>query len=137
MARQPEPPMSVYEPAGEDRTLPIAVYVLYLVGLTNLITAVVGLIIAYAFRDQAGAAMRSHYAFQIRTFWIAVVFWLIGALLCLIGLPLTLVLIGFPLLWIGGLIIALTHLWVALRCVMGLVHVWRYQPYPRPTALLI
>jgi uncharacterized membrane protein len=128
--------MSVYEPAGEDRTLPIAVYILYLVGLTNLVTSIVGLIVAYAFRERASATMRTHYEFQIRTFWIAVVFWLIGALLCLVAVPLMLVLIGFPLMWIGGAIIAATHLWVAIRCILGLLYVWRYQPYPRPAAIL-
>ena len=44
----------------EDRTMPAVVYGLYLLGLANLITVFIGLIIAYANRGSAGPAMASH-----------------------------------------------------------------------------
>jgi uncharacterized membrane protein len=123
-------------PTEEDRTLPTVVYALYLLGLVNGLTVLVGLIIAYANRDRAGPAMESHYVFQIRTFWIAIAWWIIAAVLFLWGIPLMLVLIGFPLVVAGGLILAMTHIWFALRCILGLIYVSRGEAYPRPRSWL-
>ena len=122
--------------ASEDRTLPTAVYALYLLGLINGLTVLIGLIIAYANRDRAGPAMQSHYTFQIRTFWIAIAWWIIAAVLIFWGIPLSLILIGVPLLIAGGLIVAMTHIWFALRCILGLIHVSRGEAYPRPRSWL-
>ena len=122
--------------AEEDRTLPTVVYALYLLGLVNGLTVLVGLIIAYANRDRAGPAMESHYVFQIRTFWIAIAWWIIAAVLFLWGIPLSLILVGVPLVVAGGLILAMTHIWFALRCILGLVYVSRGEAYPRPRTWL-
>jgi len=120
----------------EDHTLPTVVYALYLLGLVNGLTVLIGLIIAYANRDRAGPVMESHYTFQIRTFWIAIAWWIIAAILFLWGVPLSFVLIGVPLLVAGGLIVAMTHIWFALRCILGLVYVSRGEAYPRPRTWL-
>jgi len=122
--------------AEEDRTLPTVVYALYLLGLINGLTVLIGLIIAYANRDRAGPAMESHYVFQIRTFWIAIAWWIIAAVLFLWGIPLSLILVGVPLVVAGGLILAMTHIWFALRCILGLVYVSRGEAYPRPRTWL-
>ena len=122
--------------AQEDQTLPTVVYALYLLGLVNGLTVLIGLIIAYANRDRAGPVMESHYTFQIRTFWIAIAWWVIAAILFLWGIPLSLIIIGVPLLVAGGLIVAMTHIWFALRCILGLVYVSRGEPYPRPRSWL-
>jgi uncharacterized membrane protein len=121
---------------SEDRTLPTVVYALYLLGLINGLTVLVGLIVAYANRDRAGPAMESHYTFQIRTFWIAIAWWIIATVLFLWGIPLSFILIGVPLLVAGGLILAVTHIWFALRCILGLIYVSRGEPYPRPRSWL-
>ena len=120
----------------EDRTLPTVVYALYLLGLINGLTVLIGLVIAYANRDRAGPAMQSHYVFQIRTFWIAIAWWIIAGVLFLWGIPLSLILVGVPLLMAGGLILAMTHIWFALRCILGLIYVSRGEPYPRPRSWL-
>jgi uncharacterized membrane protein len=120
----------------EDRTLPTVVYALYLLGLINGLTVLIGLIIAYANRDRAGPVMESHYTFQIRTFWIAIAWWIIAAILFLWGIPLSFIIIGVPLLVAGGLIVAMTHIWFALRCILGLIYVSRGEAYPRPRAWL-
>jgi len=120
----------------EDHTLPTVVYALYLLGLINGLTVLIGLIIAYANRDRAGPVMESHYTFQIRTFWIAVAWWIIAAVLFLWGVPLSFVLVGVPLLVAGGLIVAMTHIWFALRCILGLMYVSRGEAYPRPRTWL-
>ena len=122
--------------AQDDRTLPTVVYALYLLGLINGLTVLIGLVLAYANRDRAGLAMQSHYIFQIRSFWLAIAWWLIGFVLILWGIPLSLILIGVPLLVAGGLIVAMTHIWFAVRCILGLIYVSRGEPYPRPRAWL-
>jgi uncharacterized membrane protein len=120
----------------EDHTLPTVVYALYLLGLINGLTVFIGLIIAYANRDRAGPVMESHYTFQIRTFWIAIAWWIIAGILFLWGIPLSFIIIGVPLLVAGGLIVAMTHIWFALRCILGLIYVSRGEAYPRPRSWL-
>ncbi|HEY4031442.1 MAG TPA: hypothetical protein VGM25_13920 [Caulobacteraceae bacterium] len=122
--------------AQDDRTLPLVVYALYLLGLVNGLTVLIGLVIAYANRERAGPAMESHYTFQIRTFWIAIAWWIIAGILFLWGIPLSLILVGVPLLVAGGLILAMTHIWFALRCILGLIYVSRGDAYPRPRTWL-
>lgn len=123
--------------SSDDRTLPIVVYALYLLGLINGLTVLVGLIIAYANRDGASPRAQSHYTFQIRTFWIGIVAWVIAGVLLFWGIPLSFILIGVPLVVLAGLLIAATHIWFAVRCIVGLMHLSRGEPYPRPQAWLV
>ncbi len=130
--------MTVYAPdADEDRTMPAVVYALYLVGLVNGLTILIGLIIAYANKDAAGPRAKSHYIFQIRTFWTAIAWWIIGGVLLFWGIPLSFILIGVPLLVLGGLVFALGHIWFALRCILGVVYLAQDQAYPRPRTWLV
>jgi uncharacterized membrane protein len=125
---------------GEDRTLPTVVYALYLLGLINGLTVLIGLVIAYANRDRAGPIADSHYIFQIRTFWTGVLLWFVG-ILCMMwggmwGFIPFFHLIGVPFFVLGGLIFAATHIWFAVRCILGLTYVSRGEAYPRPRAWL-
>jgi uncharacterized membrane protein len=120
-----------YEGA-EDRTLPAIVYALYLLTFATGVTWVIGLIIAYANRDRAGVRMRSHYTLLIRTAWMAIAWALAGAALMVVGVPLSFVLIGIPLVALAGLIWALVGVWWALRVIVGLVYLSRDEAYPRP-----
>jgi uncharacterized membrane protein len=122
---------------SDDRTLPVVVYALYLLGLVNGLTVLIGLIIAYANRYNASARAQSHYDFQIRTFWIGIVAWLAAGVLLFWGIPLSFILIGIPLLVLAGLLIAATHIWFAVRCIVGLMHLSRGEPYPNPRAWLL
>jgi uncharacterized membrane protein len=92
----------------EDRTMPAICYALYLLAFATGITAVIGLIIAYVQRSTAGPVMQSHYTFLIRTFWIglllAVVGGVVGGILMGIGAILTVILIGFPIMALAGLV---------------------------------
>jgi uncharacterized membrane protein len=121
----------------EDRALPAVVYGLYLLGLVNGLTILVGLVIAYANKGRAGPRMLSHYVFQIRTFWTAIGWWIIGATLVVWGFPLMLVLVGFPMMVLGGLIFAAGHIWFGLRCILGVVYLARGEAYPRPRTWLV
>jgi uncharacterized membrane protein len=120
--------------AAEDRTMPAVVYALYLLGLTHGLTIIIGLIVAYAARGGAGPRMQSHYTLQIRTFWLSVGWFVLGGLLILLGIPLSLVLVGIPLVMLGGLICVIAWVWFAVRTVMGVIYLARDQAYPRPYA---
>ena len=123
-------------PAHEDRTLPVIVYVLYLIGLTHGLTILIGVIIAYVARDGAGPVARSHYDMLIRTFWVAVVGLLMVFMIGTVGLILTLVLIGFPILMGAGFLLLALWVWVLVRSIVGLIHLSRGEAYPRPETWL-
>jgi len=121
----------------EDLTLPIVVYVLYLLALpTAFLSLLIGVIIAYANQSSSGPAARSHYLFAIRTFWLSLVGLAIGVVACVIGGILSVVLIGIPILLAGILMLACGKLWYVVRCILGIVHAARHDAYPRPDAVL-
>ena len=121
----------------EDKVLPIVVYVLYLLGFTNGLTFLVGLIVAYVNRDTAGPINASHYTFAIRTFWLSIWWFLIGAALIGFGVVLLVLLIGIPMIVAGGAIIAAISIWFVVRTIMGLAYVIKGEAYPRPRSWLI
>ena len=121
----------------EDRVLPAVVYGLYLLGLVNGLTILVGLVVAYINLDKAGPRMRTHYDFQIRTFWIGLAIFLSLGLLIGISAVLSLVLIGIPFLMLLLFLWGAVGVWFAVRCIIGLVYVSQDQAYPRPNTWLI
>jgi uncharacterized membrane protein len=134
-----DPSASAAPPASyEDRLVPAAVYVLYLVGTPTLgVTILVGLVVAYASIGAAGPVMRSHYRFQIRTFWLSLAWGLVGLGLVLLGGLLMIVLIGFPIFHLGVAILGLGWLWFLVRSVAGGLYLLQGQAYPRPQSWLI
>ena len=122
---------------SEDRTMPAVVYGLYLLGLANGLTILIGLIIAYANRGGAGPVMASHYTFQIRTFWLSIGWFVIGGVMVLFGIPLSIVLIGIPAVMLGVFIMGAVGVWFAVRCVLGVIYLARGEAYPRPHNWLI
>lgn len=122
--------------ATEDRTLPAVCYALYLIGLTHGLTTIIGLIIAYASRDQAGPKMYSHYTWLIRTFWITLGGFLLGGAMLAVGIPLSLVLVGIPIVVMGGLLMGLAWVFMAVRLALGIVYLARDEAYPRPFAII-
>ena len=123
--------------AHEDRTMPGVVYALYLVGLANGLTILIGLVLAYANRGGAGARMRTHYTFLIRTFWLWFVWALIAGALILWGGLFSLILVGLPFFALGWLIFGMVHIWFALRSIVGVIYLARDEPYPRPHSWLL
>lgn len=123
--------------AAEDKTMPVVCYALYLLAFVTGITAIVGLIIAYAQRATAGPAMQSHYTFLIRTFWIGLAMMIAGGVLFGVGAILSIILIGFPIMGVAWLILGGASIWFAIRCIVGLVHLSRGDAYPRPYAVII
>lgn len=103
--------------------VPKIIYVLYLLGLFSLFPGVIGVILAYIYKDESPEWIQTHLQFQIRTFWI-------GALFIIPGFILSFVLIGIPILLLWGL-------WLAVRCANGLKLMLEEKPYPNPTSWLI
>jgi uncharacterized membrane protein len=109
-------------PLVSDNILALIVYVLYCVGYFTGISALIGVVIAHAKVDDADPVLRSHYQFQIRTFWI-------GLLYLAIGFPLSLVLIGIPVLawWL---------VWSLIRIIRGIILVNECKPIANPRSWL-
>ena len=124
-------------PTSSGRLLPATAYALYFIGLANGLTILFGLVLAYVSRERADPVARSHYDFLIWTFWLGIVWAVIGGLLMLVGLPLSLVLIGLPVVAFGAIILALLGVWFVVRLCIGAIHLARGETYPRPRAWLL
>ena len=98
------------------------IYILYLASLIVGITGIVGVIMAYVNRGGAPEWVATHYRFQIRTFWI-------GLLYGLISLITVFILIGF-------LFALFTLVWWIVRCAKGLQQQSRGEPYDKPATWL-
>ena len=122
---------------AQDRTLPAVVYALYLIGVVNGLTVLIGLVVAYANRGRASEAAKSHYTFLIRTFWLWIVWVVIGVVMIFWGAILSLILVGLPILALGWLILGLVHVWFALRAIVGVIYLARGEAYPRPRSWLL
>ena len=68
-------------------------YGLYL----GVVTAIVGLALAYTQRNRGNPFVASHCRFQIRTFWIGLLY--VGLSALLVALPGGIYLLLFPALW--------------------------------------
>jgi uncharacterized membrane protein len=95
------------------------IYILYLVAIVLGITGIVGVVMAYIYKGDAPDWLKSHYQFQIRTFWI-------GALYMVIGVILTFVFIGF-------FILLFLVVWLIIRCVKGMKSLDQKEAHPDPT----
>jgi uncharacterized membrane protein len=122
--------------ATEDKTMAAVCYALYLLAFATGITAIIGLVIAYAQRSAAGPTMHSHYTFLIRTFWIGLALMIAGGILFGVGAILSIVLIGFPIMGVAWLILGGATIWYGVRCIIGLVFLSRGEAYPRPYAVI-
>src|SRR5690554_7491444 len=57
-----------------DTTMPMVVYALYLASFVVGFTSVIGVVIAYVYRGKGPAWLDEHYRYQIRTFWIGLLY---------------------------------------------------------------
>ena len=109
-APEPEPPKS------SERGLVNIVYILYLASLIFGMTGLIGVVIAYVNRRDAPEWLWSHYDFQIRTFWIGMLYLVISVLLTLFV--------------IGWLLVVLWYIWLIVRCARGMKYLARGERYP-------
>lgn len=105
-------------PIVDDRGLAFVVYVLYLVGYLTGVTAIIGIIIAHLQTASARSILKSHNTFQIRTFWIGLLY----------------LVVGFALLHfiVGALIILWWFVWSLVRNIKGLLALNRNEPIANP-----
>ena len=98
-------------------------YILFLVSLAFGITAVIAVVIAYINKDdQMPDWLKSHYDYQINTFWKGMIILVVGAVTAVI-------IIGIPILifWM---------IWVIIRCVKGMKLLDAQQAHPNPEGWL-
>src|SRR5262245_2164260 len=110
------------QPSMSDRQLALIVYILYLAAYITGITALIGVIIAHVKAVGADPLLRTHYTFQIRTFWI-------GLLYLFIGMVLAFVVVGI-LVWLWWFI------WSLVRNVKGLLALNENKPIADPDSWL-
>ena len=104
--------------AVSDAGLALVVYILYLAGFLTAITAVIGVIIAYIQSDTADPVARSHFQFQIRTFWILLLYIVIGLALTVVG--------------VGILILLWSLVWSIVRNIKGILALNENKPIADP-----
>lgn len=91
---------------GRGGVMPTIVYVLYLIAAFTAVPYLIGLIIAYVSRGDADEVAATHYQYQIRTFWLGLLYVIIGGLTMAVG--------------IGFLICLFTWLWAIVRSFKGM-----------------
>jgi uncharacterized membrane protein len=115
----PEPAPS-QQPAMSDKQIVLTVYILYFVSYITGITALIGVIIAHVQVGSADPILATHYRFQIRTFWIGLLYLVIGSIL-------TLAVIGFlVLLW--------WFIWSLVRNIKGMLALNENKPIADPAS---
>jgi uncharacterized membrane protein len=115
-----EPVAPAGRPVVSNYGLVLVVYILYLVGFLTGITALVGLIVAYLERDKTDQISRSHFQFQIATFWIGLLYLIVGVITTHFA--------------IGALILIWWFVWTTIRCVKGLLILNDGRPIPQPNS---
>lgn len=96
------------------------VYILYLVGILLGVTGLVGVIMAYINRGDGPDWMDTHYQFQIRTFWIGLLYMVLGMLLFVF-------IVGY-FIWLFWLV------WLIVRCAKGLKQLEKGEAVANPTS---
>ena len=136
----PSPP-AVAAPADSLVTITHVVYALHTLslvigafGAASIIGAfvfgwpsIIAVIINYVKRNEArGTYLDSHFSWQIRTFWWAL---LIACIIAVLGLTLAIVLIGFAI-WIIGFFVL--GIWAIYRIARGWLALMDRRPMPLP-----
>ena len=103
---------------AEDPGSAKLVYYLYLASVIFGITAIIGLVMAYINKNDAPEWLQSHYQFQIRTFWIGLLYGLVGAVL--------------SLAFIGFAVLLFTLVWWIIRCIKGLQALDKKEVHANP-----
>ena len=109
----------IIESPNDTSSMAKLVYILYLIGLVSGLTALVGVVIAYINKNESSEWLKSHYQYQIRTFWI-------GLLMIVIGVVLSMVLVGL-------LLLLFFYVWGIIRSIKGFQALERKQAIANPT----
>lgn len=89
--------------------------------------SIIAVIVNYVKKgDARGTWLESHFRWQIRTFWFALA-WVV--LVALVGGALTIVLVGFAILWVGLFVLGI---WAIYRIARGWLALRDRRPMPLP-----
>jgi uncharacterized membrane protein len=116
------PPQTQPQPIVSNTQVALIVYILYFASYVVGITALAGLVIAYVQIGTADPMLRTHYQWQIRTFWIGLLYFVIGVVLCFV--------------LIGILVLLFWFIWTLVRSVKGLLALNENRPIANPTSWL-
>jgi uncharacterized membrane protein len=119
----PIEPNSTRPPVVSDRQLVLIVYLLYFAAYLFGITALIGVIVAHIRFPDVNPPLSSHYRFQIRTFWIGLLYVVVGTILAVTILPV-----------IGVAILIWWLIWSLVRNVKGLLVLNDNKPIQNPTS---
>lgn len=137
----PLPPPAVAAPSDSLVTITHVVYALHTLslvigafGAASIIGAfvfgwpsIIAVIINYVKRSEVrGTYLDSHFSWQIRTFWWAL---LMSAIIAVLGFTLAIVLIGFAI-WIVGFFVL--GIWAIYRIARGWMALMDRRPMPLP-----
>lgn len=90
------------------------IYILLMVSTLIGISGIIAVIMAYIYRDSSQQWLQTHYQFQIRTFWIGLLYACIG-------------LFTFGIV-IGYFILLFAVVWMIIRCIKGLKQLDNREP---------
>jgi len=139
-----EPSMSAPTPAAPSESLVTTTHVVYALHTLGLVIgafgtatvigtflfgwpSIIAVIINYVKRSEVrGTWLESHFSWQIRTFWFALLWALIVGL---VSLPLSVILVGIGT-WIAGLF--LLGVWAIYRIARGWMRLNAHQAMPMP-----
>ncbi len=89
--------------------------------------SIIAVIVNYVKRGEArGTWLESHFSWQIRTFWFALL-WTI--LVAVVSIPLTLIIVGIAT-WVAGLFVL--GVWAIYRIARGWMALNDHRPMPMP-----
>lgn len=98
--------VTISESEKSAKTLTTIIYALYAASFLVGITAIVAIVMNYVKKeDVAGTFLESHFRWQIRTFWFALLWCAAGAIMMLI--------------LVGWFVLAANGIWVIYRIVKG------------------
>lgn len=104
------------------RVAAFIVYGLYLLSIPSAaLLAPVGVIVAYVARGAAGPNAGAHLDKAIRLFWIAFMWGVALFVASIVAWMLTIVLIGFPILWVIGVIAFIVMIWFTVMSLIGIL----------------
>ena len=107
-------------PMMSNNQLALIVYILYFAAYFTGITGLIGVIIAHVQVDSADELLRTHYRFQIRTFWIGLLYLVVGTILLFVV--------------IGIAVLFWWFVWSLVRNVKGVLALNESRPIANPTS---
>lgn len=108
--------------SDQGKAAALTVYVLYLLSIPSAgVLALAGVMVALICQHNADGVWAAHLREQIRIWGIAFLWWIVIFAVTLLGWALTVVLIGFPVIWIAGIAGFVVMLWFTVKSVLGLM----------------